>query len=114
MLIICILTLNSCADYKVNKTKERIEKQYYSSKGFALVYNDDLYKQKVINKKINNEDIRVMHTFLKTNTPIIIINPINSKIVKTKIYKKASYPKIFNSIISKKIALILELDLNNP
>ena len=55
-----------------------------------------------------------MHSFLKINTPIKIINPINSKIIETKIYRKSSYPKIFNSVISKKIATILELDLNNP
>ena len=55
-----------------------------------------------------------MHTSLKMNTPLQIINPANSKIIKTKIYKKADYPKIFNVVISKKIALILELDLNNP
>ena len=114
LAFICVITLYSCADYSVNKAKQSREKQYYSSKGFALVYEDDLYKQKVINKKINNEDILVMHSFLKINTPIKIINPYNSKIIETKIYRKASYPKIFNSVISKKIALVLELDFNNP
>ena len=112
--LICVIALYSCADYSVNKAKQSKEKQYYSSNGFALIYEDDLYKQKVIDKKINNEDIRVMHSFLKINTPIKIINPNNSKIIETKIYRKASYPKIFNSVISKKIATILELDLNNP
>ena len=112
--LICVITLYSCADYSVNKVNQTKEKKYYSSSGFALIYEDDLYKQKVIDKKINNEDIRVMHSFLKINTPIKIINPINSKIIETKIYRKSSYPKIFNSVISKKIATILELDLNNP
>ena len=114
LTLICIITLCSCADYSVNKAKQSREKQYYSSSGFALIYEDDLYKQKVIDKKINNEDIRVMHSFLKINTPIKVINPNNSKIIETKIYRKARYPKIFNSVISKKIATILELDLNNP
>ena len=112
--LICAIALYSCADYSVYNVNQSKEKQYYSSSGFALIYEDDLYKQKVIDKKINNEDIRVMHSFLKINTPIKIINPINSKIIETKIYKKSSYPKIFNSVISKKIATILELDLNNP
>jgi hypothetical protein len=112
--LICVIALYSCADYSVYNVNQSKEKQYYSSSGFALIYEDDLYKQKVIDKKINNEDIRVMHSFLKINTPIKIINPINSKIIETKIYRKASYPKIFNSVISKKIATILELDLNNP
>ena len=112
--VICVIALYSCADYSVYNINQSKEKQYYSSSGFALIYEDDLYKQKVIDKKINNEDIRVMHSFLKINTPIKIINPNNSKIIETKIYRKASYPKIFNSVISKKIATILELDLNNP
>ena len=55
-----------------------------------------------------------MHSFLKMNTPIRVINPENSKIIDTKVYKKAQYPKIFNAVISKKIASILELDIDNP
>ena len=50
-----------------------------------------------------------MHNYLKRNTPIKIINPVNSKVIETKIYKKANYPKIFNVVVSKKIASILEL-----
>ena len=54
LVFICVITLYSCADYTVNKANQSAEKQYYSSKGFTLVYEDDFYKQKVINKKINN------------------------------------------------------------
>ena len=43
-----------------------------------------------------------------------ITNLKNSKSLDTKIYKKAKYPKIFNVLISKKIASILELDHENP
>jgi len=104
----------SCADYRTNGTIQKKEKHYFSSSGFALIYEEDLYKQKVINRKINNEHIRVMHSLLKVNTPVKIINPDNLKVVETKIYKKANYPKIFNVVVSKKIASILELDINNP
>ena len=55
-----------------------------------------------------------MHNLLKSNTPIRIINPANSKVIETKIYKKANYPKIFTIVVSEKIASILELDLDNP
>ena len=111
---VCIITLYSCADYNVKDGMKKKERQYYSSSGFALIYDDELFLQKIINKKINNEDIRVMHSQLKVNTPLKIINPINSKVIETKVYKKAKYPKIFNVVISKKIASILELDVNNP
>ena len=39
-----------------------------------------------------------MHSFLKPNTPVKIINLENSKVIETKIHKKANYPKIFNEI----------------
>ena len=109
-----VISLYSCADYNVNKVKHKKVKQYYSSSGFALIYEDNLYTQKILNKKINNEDIKVLHNLLKTNTPIRIINPANSKVIETKIYKKVNYPKIFTIVVSKKIASILELDLDNP
>jgi len=104
------LLLNSCADYQVQKK----EKKYYTSSGFALIYDEELYKNKLINKKINNEKLIVMHSFLKINTPIQIINPDKLKTIETKVHKKANYPKIFNVVISKKIATDLDLDLNNP
>jgi len=113
LIIILPIFLFSCAEYKSQKTKGK-EKSFFSSTGFALIYEKDLYSQKIINKKLNNEKLVTMHNFLKINTPIKIINPINSKFVETKIYKKAKYPKIFNLVISKKIASILDLDVDNP
>ena len=113
-MFICFFALYSCADYKTNKGTQKEKKQYYSSSGFALIYDDELFLQKIINKKINNEDIKVMHSQLKVNTPLKIINPVNLKVIETKIYKMAKYPKIFNIVISKRIASILELDVNNP
>ena len=113
-LIISAIFLNSCADYKTDRTSHKIEKEYYSSIGFALIYEDDLYLKKVVKKKINNDESVVIHNLLKVNTPIKIINPDNSKFVETKINKKSDYPKIFNIVISKKIATFLELDNDNP
>ena len=114
LLLISTIFLNSCADYKTDRTTKKKEKQYYSSIGFALIYSDHHYLNKVVNKKIKNEDSIAMHNLLKINTPIKIINPDNSKFIETKIYKKADYPKIFNVVISRKIASFLELDFNNP
>ena len=114
IIVIFILSnvILSCAEYKVQKKK--LEKKYYSSSGFALIYDDDLYKEKVITKKINNNDIAVIHNLLKPKTSIIITNPENSKVVKTMVTKKANYPSIFNIVISKKIVEELELDIETP
>ena len=106
--------LYSCAEYNLEKVDKKAEKKYFSSSGFALIYDDDHFSEKIVNKKINNEEIRVLHNILKPNTPIKIINPENSKILETKVYKKAKYPNIFNVVISRKISSILELDSDNP
>ena len=121
VLICLIISLNGCADYKIEKSKRIKEKKYYTSTGFALIYNDNLFDEGSINKKLsrnavidnklNNEEIIVIHSSLKKNTPIKIINPDTSIVVETKIFRKADYPNIFNIVLSKKIATILELNL---
>ena len=109
-----IVLLYSCADYKTPQTSEGVEKNYYFSKGFALVYNEDLYYQKVVNKKFSDEKYGAMHNLLKVNTSVKIINPSNSKFLDIKISKKANYPKIFNIVLSRSAAFALELDMENP
>ena len=111
---VCVLALFSCANYNVTKSSKIIERKYYSSSGFALIYDDAYYKQNIVNKKIDNQKIMVMHNLLNVNTPVQIINPDNLKSIETKIYKKAKYPPIFNLVISEKIASILKLDPSNP
>ena len=44
-----------------------------------------------------------MHNHLKKNTPVKIVNPINSKFIETKISFTGTYPKLFNVVINKKI-----------
>ena len=112
--LLVILFLTNCANYKVEKSKIEIEKKLYSSNGFALIYNDDLYLQGIVNKKLFNDEIVAMHSIVKKNTTIKIINPVTSKEITTKILKRANYPKIFNVVVSKKISTILSLDPDNP
>ena len=45
----CSVLLYSCAEYSIKNNKEKEQRQYFSSTGFALVYDEDLYKQKIIN-----------------------------------------------------------------
>ena len=113
-ILFFILLLTNCATYKTEKTSKIIEKKFYSSSGFALVYDENLFKDGLINKKLQNDKIIVMHSYLKKNTLISILNPVNSKILLTKVHKQVNHPGIFNVVISKKLADYLELDLNNP
>ena len=114
IIILILLPLINCAGYVNKKTSSIDEKVYYSSSGFALIYKDYLYQNKTINKKINNEKILLLHRSLKTNSAVRITNLKNSKSLDTKIHRKAIYPKIFNVLISEKIASILDLDPENP
>ena len=109
-----LLPLLSCAGIDKKNSSSKDERIYYSSSGFALIYKDYLYENKTINKKINNDKILLLHRSLKTNTAVRITNLKNSKSLDTKIYRKAKYPKIFNVLISEKIASILDLDTENP
>ena len=123
-LILSLIFINSCAQYATNIPKQTVEKKFFSSNGFALIYSSNLFENneidkkfknnKILDNKLNNEEILVMHSWLKRNTLINITNPDNSKSITTKVYKKANYAKIFNIVISKKIATILDLDLENP
>ena len=82
ILLCIILLLNGCANYKIEKSKRLKDKIFYSSKGFALIYDDELFEQGVVNKKLDNEQIIAIHSSLKRNTVINIVNPDNLKTVK--------------------------------
>ena len=112
-LLLTFLTF-SCAEYKTVKTSKQKEKVYYSSMGFALIYENDHYTNKIVDKKINNEKIEVIHNSLRKNTSVKITNPNNGKFFEAVINKKGNYPKFFNLVISQKAASILELDFDNP
>lgn len=114
LFFLIFISLYGCAEYEKNRIIKKDNKIYFSSSGFALIYEDYLVENKTVNKKINNDEIIVLHSFLKKNTPVRITNLDNSKYIDTKIYKKTNYPKIFKAVLSKKIASILELDYENP
>ena len=87
ILYLTLFLLASCADYNTIKKSSVIEKKYYSSKGFALIYEEKLFIEKIIDKKIKDDDLLVVHNFLKKNTPIQLTNPSTSKVYNTKVYK---------------------------
>ena len=60
------LGLYSCADYQTVNNKSKKQKKYFYSSGFALVYKESLFDDNIINKKIKNDNIQVMHNLLKT------------------------------------------------
>ena len=114
LFFLLILFMTQCANYNNVKKSQETDKKYYSSVGFALIYDDSLLDQGILNRKIDNNEIIVLHSFLKRNTPVKLTNPDNLMSIDAKVYKNANYPKIFNVVVSKKISTILDLDPDNP
>ena len=115
LYILFILFLNSCietTDIKYSTKPVIIEK--FSNKGFALLYDDNLFKKKIINKRINERDLIIFQKNLKRGTPVKLFNPNNKKSLIAKVGKNSTYPNFNNSVISKRIFNELELDLNDP
>tara|TARA_B100000686_G_C16543029_1_gene838439 strand:+ start:63 stop:836 length:774 start_codon:yes stop_codon:yes gene_type:complete len=113
--ILLIFILFSCAqnrEHVNNKTKAPLK--VFSSKGFTLIYEDSFYKSKILNKKLNNEKLYILHSFLKPNTLVKIYNPDNDNFVTAKVKGISKYPSIYNSVISKKIAKEINLDSKDP
>ena len=107
--------LFSCTqDMKIMKKPSKTKEPTYSSKGFALIYDNTVFESKIVDKKLNNGQNYVLHSVLKNNTLISITNPFNSKSLTAKIKKTINYPSIYNIVITKKMANKLELDINNP
>ena len=75
------IIMYSCAEFKINTQNKTKEKIYYSSSGFALIYEEKLFQDKIIKRKFNNINFETMHNHLKKNTPVKIVNPIEPKII---------------------------------
>ena len=113
-LILLIVLITSCTsnNYKTVNVDPILEK--FSNNGFALIYNDKLYNDKIISKKMNERDLIIFQRNLRKGTSVKITNPFNSKTIIAKVGKKANYPSFNNSVVSIRISKELEIDINEP
>ena len=110
-----ILLLNSCIDTRdINYSTKPVIIEKFSNKGFALIYNDNLLKKKIVNKKIDERELIIFQKNLKLGTSVKISNPTNKKTLIAKVGKNSTYPNFNNSVISKRIFDELELNINDP
>ncbi len=115
-IIFLLLLLNSCANQNLNlnKIKDPVIFQKYTNSGFTLIYNDELYKNKTVNKKLNDRDLFVFQKNLKKNTTVKITNLLNNKSVIATVKFKSNYPNFYNSVITSRIADEIDLDFEEP
>ena len=66
-----------------------------------MVFDENLYEQNIINKKIDNRSFIIFHKNLKKNSNVKITNLLNNKSLIAKVISnKPKYPTFFNSVIS--------------
>ena len=114
--LIIFLFITNCVNNVQNYKKEPIViKDQYSNKGFALVYNDDLFNSKVVSKKIDNRSYLIFNRNLKRNSNIKITNLLNGKSLIAKVKSnKVDFPSFYNSVITERISQDLEISLDEP
>ena len=112
--VICLFLSNCTTPSLVNKKINKTIINGYSNKGFALIYNDNLYNKKIVNKKIDERSLIIFQKSLKDKTNVKITNILNNKSLIVTVGKNSLYPSFNNSVISQRIADELELDINQP
>ena len=90
------------------------QKEVYSAKGFAYIFNDQDFNKKIIKGKMNNDLMQISHQNLKTGSLIQITNPINKESIVLKNLKRIKYPDFYKVLITKSVADKLDLDLDLP
>ena len=111
-LFIFFLLLNSCTQTQSKYYKKN--EQFFSSKGFALIYSDLDFQKKNISKKLDNEKLQIAHRTLSTNKLLVLTNPENNKSIALKVTKKTKYPQFFNIVITEKVSQKLGLNPDFP
>ena len=108
--IFILFFLLSCA----SNNSSKIYKKPYSAKGFAYVYKDNDYEDKINKKKINKDILLASHQNLKIGALIRITNPKNNKTIVLKNLKKKKYPEFYKILITQAVAEKLNLDSDLP
>ena len=115
LLIFIFLFLNNCTSETLIKNKPNVVMvSGYSNKGFALVYSDDIFKQDIVNKKIDHRSLIIFQKNLKINTKVKVTNILNNKSLVATVGKNSIYPTFNNAVLSKRISEELDLDINQP
>jgi hypothetical protein len=109
-LIILFLFLTSCVQ---NYNKSELNKPF-NSKGFAYIYNDEDFINKVIKKQLDNNSLQIAHNKLRPGSLIKIINAKTNDSIILKNNKKFQYPEFYKILITKPVADKINLEIGLP
>ncbi len=109
-IIIIFFFITSCSlEYSPSSLKKN-----YTSKGFAYIYNDFDYEERIIKGKMNNNNMQISHQNLRTGALIKLINPKNKESVTLKNIKRIKYPNFYKILITEPVAQKLKLNEDLP
>ena len=116
LTILLILFLTACQQFDDNKKVVNYSNYLkYSNKGFTPIYNEQIKKNKKISKKIDNRALVIFHKKIKKNSFVKITNPVNNKSIIAKVISNnVQFSDFYNSVITKRIANELSIDLSEP
>tara|TARA_E500000331_G_scaffold282522_1_gene276212 strand:- start:17 stop:775 length:759 start_codon:yes stop_codon:yes gene_type:complete len=115
LIIFLILVPISCTKNANNITKDFSFTDRFTNKGFTLVFDDILFQENIIDKKMDDRSYFIFQRNLKKNSTVKITNLLNNKSVIAKVKSnKSNYPLFFNSVITKRISEDLEINQDEP
>ncbi len=115
LFLLIFIFLSNCTTANLIKKKPSITLiNGYTNKGFALIYNENLFKKKIISKKIRKRSLTIFQKNLKTDTKVKITNILNKKSIIGIVGKNSNYPSFNNSVLSMRIADEINLDIDQP
>ena len=109
-LIFILFFITSCSQHLSTLN----QKTPYSSKGFAYIYNDQDFKEKVINRKMDNDKMQISHQNLKVGTLLKITNIQNNQSIVLKNQKRIKYPDFYKLLITLPVKEKLNLTNEFP
>ena len=110
-----MLFVSNCTT--INQTKiqtSQLLEDPFVNKGFALIYNENLLKEKIISRKIDERSLIIFQKNLKKNTKVKITNIKNNRSIIATVGNNANYPSFNNSVLSIRIADEINLDKKEP
>jgi len=109
-LIFFLIFIVSCTAH-TTKIDNRIP---YNSKGFAYIFNENDFNEKLIKGKLDNSKLQISNKNLKVGSLVKIINPRTKDSITVKNSKKIKYPDFYKLIITQKVAEELKLNSELP
>ncbi len=109
-LLLIFFIICSCTQ---NFTKSELKKPF-TSKGFAYIYSETDFSNKIISKRMDENLLQIAHNKLRMGSLIKIINIRTNDSVVLRNTKKIDYPEFYKILITKPVADKLNLNKEIP